>query len=81
MNAGRSGKGSGDREMGVGGNQGRAGIGGGGSWSETLSLRSQSLGCCLEFQNGERDFNFFHMEIGLVAYFVSGWNWSQDQVQ
>lgn len=59
----------------------RFGVGVGESWARTLSQRSRSPGCCLEFQNGGKDLGCFHMEIGLGADFVSGWNWSQDQVQ
>lgn len=59
----------------------RFGVGVGESWAKTLSQRSRSPGCCLEFQNGGKDLGCFHMEIGLGADFVSGWNWSQDQVQ
>ena len=60
------------------GNRSRLGVGWevgvGESWAKTSSLRNQSPGCCLEFQNGERDLSCFHMEIDLEADFVSEWN-------
>lgn len=60
------------------GNRSRLGVGRevgvGESWAKTSSLRNRSPGCCLEFQNGERDLSCFHMEIDLEADFVSEWN-------
>lgn len=45
--------------------RGGLGFGGGRKLDQTVSLRSESPGCCLKFQNGREILSCFHMEIGL----------------